>query len=136
MVNFKKAASNLKEIFKINPLPPSPLSGDFALDAGSEKQTTLFCLAALTSEKSNFGDKIFKRYYEDDWEEHPDRMVPVDEIKDSQEDSRFNCIRFVDGGSSFDQNMSLSIDQHHFPSFSRWHQIWKKLESKEQLRNY
>ncbi|CAB3387547.1 Hypothetical predicted protein [Cloeon dipterum] len=39
MVNFKKAASNLKEIFKINPLPPSPLSGDFALDAGSEKQT-------------------------------------------------------------------------------------------------
>ncbi|CAB3376624.1 Hypothetical predicted protein [Cloeon dipterum] len=45
--------------------------------------------------------KKYNRYHEEDWELLTDCMVPADEKKDSQEDSRFNCVRFVDGSRSF-----------------------------------
>ncbi|CAB3388851.1 Hypothetical predicted protein, partial [Cloeon dipterum] len=53
-----------------------------------------------TREDTRAGKK-YNRYYEEDWEHLTDCMVTVDEKKESQEDSRFNCVRFVDDTTSF-----------------------------------
>ncbi|CAB3388928.1 Hypothetical predicted protein, partial [Cloeon dipterum] len=53
-----------------------------------------------TREDTRAGKK-YNRYYEEDWEHLTDCMVTVDEKKESQEDSRFNCVRFVDDATSF-----------------------------------
>ncbi|CAB3376623.1 Hypothetical predicted protein [Cloeon dipterum] len=57
--------------------------------------------------EDTFVGKKYNRYYEEDWEHLTDCMVPVDEKKDSQEDSRFNCIRFVDGGYDFRRDLDF-----------------------------
>ncbi|CAB3377002.1 Hypothetical predicted protein [Cloeon dipterum] len=60
------------------------------------------------SKQKHVGNKYHRYCKVNCWEHLTDRLVPVDQLTESQDASRFNIIHFVDGGESFPETMKVN----------------------------